>query len=161
MVVVLFGVTGTGKTTVGRLLAEEVGWKFYDADAFHSPGDIEKMRRGVPLSDEARGPWLAQLRSLIAGWLERGEDIVLACSALKEVHRRRLQINDAVRFVYLKGEPAVIEARLKKRVGHFMNPVLLQSQFMALEEPVKEAVVIDIKRGPGEITREIRNALKI
>lgn len=161
MVIILFGVTGAGKTTVGQLLAKELGWIFYDADAFHSPGNIEKLRRGIPLTDDDRRPWLEAMRKAVSGWITIGEDAVVACSALKESYRQLLAVSDAVRFVYLKGEPALIEARLKKRSGHFMNPALLESQLETLEEPKGKVIVINVDKNPSEIVREIRNTLKI
>ena len=161
MVIILFGVAGAGKTTVGRLLSTELGWHFYDADQFQSAGNIEKMRRGIPLTDEDRRPWLAELQKLIEEKLKRGENAVLACSALKRSYRRALRLGDGVRFVYLKGSHPLIEARLAKRAGHYMNPALLQSQFETLEEPEGEALMIDVRNGPGEIVRQIRSGLEI
>src|SRR5919206_643957 len=102
MVVVLMGVAGSGKTTIGRLLADDLGWKFYDADDFHPPANVEKMARGVPLEDADRLPWLEALRDLIRGCLERGEGAVLACSALKESYREYLLVDERVKLVYLK-----------------------------------------------------------
>lgn len=160
MVIILFGVTGAGKTTIGQLLAKELGWKFYDADAFHSPDNVEKMRQGISLSDEDRRPWLEYLRKAISEWVRRGENVVLACSALKESYRQYLKVGYAVRFVFLKGDPALIAARLKKRPDHFMNPILLDRQFDTLEEPAGDAVVVDVDKHPDEIVEAIRTALK-
>lgn len=161
VVIILFGVAGAGKTTVGRLLAAELGWRFYDADQLQSPDNIRKMQRGIPLTDEDRRPWLDALGKLIAGWLKRGENAVLACSALKRSYRQALRLGKRVRFVYLSGDPQMIGARLAKRTGHFMNPVLLQSQFETLEEPEGEALRIDVRSDPDEIVRMIRSRLEI
>lgn len=161
MIIILFGVTGAGKTTVGQLLAKELGWKFYDADAFHSPDNVEKLRQGISLTDEDRRPWLAYLRKAIGEWIAREENVVLACSALKESYRQYLRVSDAVRFVYLKAEPALIENRLEKRSDHFLNPVLLDSQFDTLEEPKGDVIIVNVNKSPSEIVREIRRALKI
>lgn len=161
MIVILFGVTGAGKTVVGRLLAQELGWAFYDGDTFHAPSSVEKMRAGVPLSDKERWPWLDALRDLIAGCLATGENAVLACSALKAAYREHLRINERVRLVYLKGDFQLIAMRLQERKGHFMDPMLLESQFETLEEPDGEAVVVDVAGSPPEIVREIRTRLGV
>ena len=115
MVIILFGVAGAGKTVIGHALAAALGWEFYDADQFHPPGNIEKLARGIPLADEDRWPWLERLAELIRTRLAQGEHAVLACSALKESYRQRLQVNDEVKLVYLKGAYALIAERLKQR----------------------------------------------
>src|SRR5438309_7808190 len=146
MVVIIFGVAGAGKTTVAQLLAEEFGWRFYEADDFHSRANIDKMRQGVPLTDEDRWPWLESLRQLIKRCVAGGENAVLACSALKEAYRRRLRVNADVKLVFLRGDYELITNQLRQRRGHFMNPALLQTQFADLEEPkpTERAVVIEL-----------------
>jgi gluconokinase len=160
MVIVLMGVTGSGKTTVGRLLAEELGWRFDDADDFHPRANVEKMSRGVPLDDEDRRPWLEALRELVRQRLAEGVGAVLACSALKESYRACLLLDERVRLVYLKGDERLIRARLAGRRGHFMNPALLDSQFDALEEPGPESH-FDASAPPAELVRAIRNRLGV
>ena len=160
MVVVLMGVAGSGKTTIGRLLSQELGWKFYDADDFHPHANVEKMSRGVPLNDADRIPWLEALRDLIKLCLERGESAVLACSALKEHYRQYLLIDERVKLVYLKGDFDLIQERLKSRRGHFMKPEMLDSQFGALEEPA-QGLHVDISSPPEEIIEAIKNWLGI
>jgi gluconokinase len=158
MIIVLMGVTGSGKTTVGKLLADELGWKFYDADDFHSPANIEKMKRGIPLDDVDRKPWLESLRDLIRNRLERAENGVLACSALKASYRNYLLVNDEVRLIYLKGDYDLIHKRLSDRSSHYMNPKLLDSQFETLEEP-EGHLAIDVSLSPAEIVKYIREHL--
>ncbi|MGH7960848.1 MAG: gluconokinase [Candidatus Binatia bacterium] len=160
MVIILMGVTGSGKTTVGRLLSQELGWKFYDADDFHPPANIGKMKQGIPLGDDDRIPWLEKLRDLVRTCLERDENAVLACSALKEAYREYLLINTQVTLVYLRGDPDLLRERLQQRRGHFMDPKLLDSQFADLEEP-QQAVVIDVSPSPGVIVQSIRSRLGI
>src|SRR3954464_8158269 len=142
MVIILMGVTGSGKTTIGRLLSKQLGWKYADADDFHSAANVEKMRSGIPLNDEDRRPWLETLRQLIRKGLEHDENIVLACSALKESYRDYLVLDDRVHLVYLKGDYETIRKRLNERHGHYMNPKLLDSQFDTLEEPT-DALSVD------------------
>ncbi len=163
MVVIIFGVSGAGKTTVGQLLAQELGWRFYEADDFHSPANVEKMRRGVPLTDQDRWPWLESLRELIKRCVATGEDAVLACSALKEAYRRYLQVNAEVKLVFLRGEYALVAEQLRRRRGHFMNPGLLQSQFADLEEPRpgEASIVIELGRSPRKLVQEIKSKLRI
>ena len=160
MIIVLMGVTGSGKTTVGKLLASQLGWKFFEGDDFHSPANIEKLRRGEPLNDADRRPWLEAIREVIRAAIDRGENAVIACSALKESYRRMLQIREQVSFVYLKASIALIQDRLKNRVGHFMNPDLVQSQFDTLEAP-EDALQIDAGSTPAEIVQVIRNGLAV
>jgi gluconokinase len=158
MIVILMGVSGSGKTTVGRLLSEELGWKFYEADDYHSHANVEKMRNGIPLDDADRRPWLETLRDLILDCLERNENAVLACSALKESYREFLLIDERVILIYLKGDYEIIQKRLGERRGHYMNPNLLDSQFDTLEEPAAD-VHIDISSSPDEIVKKIRSRL--
>ena len=162
MVVIIFGVSGAGKTTVGQALAEELGWRFYEADDFHSQANIDKMRQGVPLTNEDRWPWLESLRQLIKRCLAADENAVLACSALKGAYRRHLRVSDNVKLVFLRGNYELIANQLRQRHGHFMNPALLQSQFADLEEPqaTEHAVVIDLGRSPRELVREIKRKLR-
>ena len=162
MVVIIFGVSGAGKTTIGQLLAEEFGWRFYEADDFHSQANTDKMRQGVPLTDEDRWPWLESLRQVIKRCLAAGENAVLACSALKEAYRRRLRLNADVKLVFLRGDYELIANQLQQRRGHFMNPALLQSQFADLEEPqpTEGAVVIELGRNPRELVQEIKSKLR-
>jgi carbohydrate kinase (thermoresistant glucokinase family) len=152
------GVAGAGKTTVGKLLASQVAWPFADGDDYHPPANLEKMRNGIPLTDSDRAPWLEILRSLIAGWLAEGKSAVLACSALKNDYRERLKLGSEVRFVYLKGDPLLLQARLRARHGHYMTARMLESQLTALEEP-DCALVVDVSRSPKEIAAEIRSKL--
>ena len=161
MVVIIFGVSGAGKTTIGQLLAEEPGWRFYEADDFHSEANIDKLRQGVPLTDEDRWPWLKSLRELIKRCLATGENAVLACSALKGAYRRHLRVSDNVKLVFLCGDYELIANQLRQRRGHFMNPVLLQSQFADLEEPqpTEGAAVIELGRSPRELVQEIKSKL--
>ena len=153
--IVLMGVAGSGKTTVGRALAAQLGWKFYDADDFHPPASVAKMARGIPLDDADRLPWLETLRALVRACLERGEGGVLACSALKASYRAYLLLDGRVKLAYLKGDFDLIQKRLADRRGHFMSAAMLESQFDALEEPGKEFHV-DISTTPEEIVRAIR-----
>ena len=160
MIILLMGVTASGKSTVGKRLALELGWRFLEGDDFHSPENIEKLRQGEPLNDEDRKPWLEAIRGAIRTAIERGENAVVACSALKEPYRRMLQVGEQVIFVYLKATIPLIQERLKRRVGHFMNPNLIQSQFDTLEEP-EEALQIDAGLTPAEIVQVIRNRLSV
>jgi gluconokinase len=160
MIIVLMGVTGSGKSTVGKLLAQQLGWKFFEGDDVHSPANIEKMRRGMPLSDDDRRPWLEAIRESIRQMVERSEDAVIACSALKHSYRQMLRITGEVVFVYLKANIDIVRERLKNRTGHFMNPNLIQSQFDTLEES-EQALRVDASLPPGEIVRRIRTQLRI
>ncbi len=161
MIVVLMGVTGSGKTTVGKVLAKELGWKFLDADDYHPPANIEKMRQGVPLTDEDRKPWLQTLARLIQDARDRGENIVLGCSALKHVYQEYLRHDlDVVHYVCLCGPEEVIQKRLDARKGHFMNPDLLDSQLEILEPP-EDAIRVDVSGTPEEIAGEIRRRLGV
>jgi gluconokinase len=163
VVLIVFGVSGAGKTTVGELLARELGWDFYEADDFHSPANIEKMRRGVPLTDDDRWPWLENLRELIKRCVAAGENAVLACSALKRVYRKYLRVSAEVKFVFLHGDYAVIAKQLQRRRVHFMNPALLQSQFADLGEPQPEerVLTIELGRAPHELVEEIKAKLHL
>ena len=158
MIILLMGVTGAGKTTVGRALAQQLRWRFADADDFHSAANIAKMRAGVPLTDEDRAPWLQTLRDMIRGWLAAGDNAVLACSALKASYRDMLLVGPEVKLVYLRANMALIAARVAARTGSYMNPQLVPSQFATLEEP-KDAVVIDASGTVEESVTRIRDAL--
>lgn len=158
MILIVMGVTGAGKTTVGQLLAEQLGWEFADADDFHPRENVEKMRHGIPLTDDDRKPWLDRLRSVIIDWIAKGRNVVLACSALKRSYRQELEAGPEVRFVYLKGTAAVIAERIRSRHGHFANEGILAGQFADLEEP-EDAVTADIASTPAKIVAEIRRKL--
>jgi gluconokinase len=162
VIVIIFGVSGAGKTTIGKLLARELGWRFIEADDFHPAANIEKMRSGHPLTDEDRWPWLDFLRKQIGRSLTVGENAVMACSALKRVYRDRLRVSDQVKFVYLRGDYALVEKQLHSRHGHFMNATLLRSQFDDLEEPQSDENVITIELGrtSEEIVDEIKAKLR-
>ena len=164
-VVVVMGVAGAGKTTVGRALADALGWRFHDADDFHAPESVARMRAGLPLDDARRAPWLAELRALIAATLRAGESAVLACSALRHAYRDALVPRDVlgtsggtVRFVHLRVSPAVLETRLGTRTGHFAPPALLASQLATLEEPdaAEPALALDGERPVPELVATIR-----
>lgn len=163
MIVIIFGVSGAGKTTVGKLLARELGWHFLEADDFHPAANIKKMRSGHPLTDEDRWPWLEALREQIERFLAVEEDAVLACSALKRKYREHLRVSPDVKLIFLRGDFALIEKQLRGRRGHFMNPELLESQFADLEEaePDEDALTIELGRTPQEIVEEIKTKLRL
>jgi gluconokinase len=161
MVVVLMGVTGSGKTTVGEKLAAELGWTFSDADDFHPAANKAKMRAGIPLTDDDRWPWLLAVRQAIEQALRDNRGAIVACSALKAAYRDVLAGGlEPVRFVLLDGDPAVLKARLAHRRHEFMNPALLESQIDTLERP-PNAIVIDIELPLDEQVRRIRRALGV
>jgi gluconokinase len=162
-IIVLMGPAGAGKTTIGIVLARSLGWRFLDADDFHSPENIDRMRRGIPLTDADREPWLRAMREALTEALASTTNVVLACSALKEQYRRDLIPDGAeasVRFVYLRAPEHVLRERLAKRSGHYAGPALLKSQLATLEEPA-DALWVDASCDPQEIVARIRQALAL
>lgn len=157
MIVVLMGVSGAGKTTIGRLLAQRTGWTFADADDYHSPANKQKMAAGIPLTDEDREPWLEELNRLLRSWYESGKSGVLACSALKETYRDTLASGmpaGAVRFVWLDAGKELLHERMVERHHAYMNPALLDSQLATLQPP-KDALRVVNDRPPEEVVSEI------
>lgn len=161
MVIVLMGVSGSGKTTVGTRLADTLDWTFVDGDDFHPDANVEKMRRGTPLTDEDRWPWLRAIRDYIGTRLAQNDPAVVACSALKAAYREVLfDGNDEAQLVYLRGPYDLIRDRMHARADHFFDEELLDSQFEALEEPsADEALIVDIEASPEQIVRTIRRRL--
>lgn len=158
LVVILMGTTGAGKTTAGEILAREMGWEFADADSFHSAANVEKMSKGIGLTDAERKPWLDALRAKIAEWIASGKNAVLACSALKRSYRDELSVGPQVKWVYLKGSYEEIAKRVAERKGHYAKEGLVESQFAVLEEP-SDALTVEVNRTPNEIVAEIRKGL--
>jgi gluconokinase len=158
VIVIVMGVVGAGKTTVGSLLAQQLGWQFADADDYHSAENKEKIHRGIPLTDVDRDPWLRRLHQEIANWIASGVSVVLACSALKRKYREELKVGPEVKFVYLKGDAVLIDSRLRARKGHFADDKILASQLADLEEP-GDAVTVAINRTPTQIVAAIRQQL--
>ncbi|RCJ22982.1 gluconate kinase [Nostoc minutum NIES-26] len=169
MIILVMGVSGSGKTTVGKLLADSLHWEFSDADAFHSLENVEKMRRGIPLTEADRMPWLQNLQTAIKQWLQDNKDVVLACSALKQSYRQFLTLDsdgfanakgERIKIVYLKGAYELIQQRLQQRQNHYMSEKLLSSQFETLEEPL-DTIYMDVAQTPQAIVQNIRMTLGI
>jgi gluconokinase len=160
MIILLLGVSGVGKTAVGEALAQQLRWRFVDADDFHSAANVAKMRAGIPLDDADRAPWLQSLHEAVERWIAARESVVLACSALKEAYRRQLVVGPEVKLVFLRADFGVVSDHLAHRHGHFMNPALLRSQFETLEVP-GDAIVVDASKAIPEIVAVICLALAI
>jgi gluconokinase len=160
MIVTVMGVTGSGKTTVGSLLAKRLGWEFADADDFHSAANKDKMHRGFPLTDADRIPWLAAIHDYLALAASEHRSIVLGCSALKQSYREQLFQGLDARLVYLKGSYELIDQRLEQRKGHFADDHILAAQFADLQEPT-DAIVVDISGEPAQIVDEICRQLNL
>jgi gluconokinase len=164
MIVVVMGVSGSGKTTVAKLLAETSGWQFQEGDTLHPPENVEKMSAGIPLTDADRLPWLRKIAETIDGWRAHSQSGLVTCSALKRSYRDII-VGDRsdVRLVYLRGSPDLIRRRMAARRGHFMPAALLDSQFSTLEEPSPDEnpIVVDIGGRPEEIVREIAERLRV
>ena len=158
MIVIVMGVVGAGKTTIGQLLAEQLSWAFVDADEFHPLANVEKISHGIGLSDQDRAPWLKSLHEAIVQWIAAKRNVVLACSALKRSYRLELAAGPEVKFVYLKGSTRLIRERLRSREGHFASEQILASQFQDLQEP-DQALTVEISPTPKQIVAEIRNGL--
>lgn len=159
MIIVLIGVSGAGKSTIGKLLADDLGWNFYEGDDYHPRSNVIKMERGIPLSDDDRWPWLRRIRRIINDLISTGQNGVIATSALKQAYRDELLgSEDDVNLVYLKGEYGLILSRLEERKDHFMKGGLLESQFQTLEEPIG-AVTLDVTSDPVVIVGEVKQAL--
>lgn len=159
MIIIISGVSGVGKTTIGSFLADELGWYFYDADDFHSPANVAKMTFGKPLNDEDRREWLAKLHNLITESVLDQKSIVLACSALKQAHREYLCISDRVKIILLQADFATIENRLKLRENHFMSTDLLRSQFETLEPPAANLIILDASLSPESLVQQIISSI--
>jgi gluconokinase len=153
VILVVMGVAGSGKTTIGRLLAEKLNWEFIEGDEFHPPENVEKMSRGIPLTDADRQGWLHTLAEMLAQRFEEKRNAVLACSALKQSYRDILSGgNTGVHFIFLDGEETLIQSRLQNRPGHYMKADMLASQLADLETPM-DAFDVDISLSPEQITR--------
>jgi gluconokinase len=159
MIIIIMGVSGSGKSTIGKLLADALNWEFQDADNFHSTANIEKMRLGIPLNDTDRKPWLKDLQTAIAVWLQQNTNVVLACSALKADYRQYLVLDsDRIQLVYLQGSLNLLQQRLLGRQNHFMSEKLLNSQLETLEEP-DDAICVDISEPPQLIVENLRTVI--
>ncbi len=158
LITVVMGVAGAGKSTIGQLLASELRCDFLDGDSLHPPANIRKMTMGIPLTDADRAPWLAAIHARIVGSFQRGQSLVVACSALRERYRETLAEGVSITWVYLKGSEEVIRARLLGRRHHFFKAQMLASQFADLEEPA-DAIVIDVEVAPTVAVRQILDAL--
>jgi gluconokinase len=159
--VILMGVAGSGKTAVGMQVARKLDWIFLDADDFHPPGNIEKMKHGIPLNDQDRAPWLQRLHDELQRQIAEGHSVILACSALKETYRNVLR--DEVsppKFVYLDVDPETIRDRLQHRTAHFFPKELLESQFAALEKP-KDAIIVDARKPLNAVIDQVIHALGV
>jgi len=154
------GVTGSGKSTIGTMLANKLGWAFLEADDFHSAANIAKMKQGIPLTDEDRAPWLSAIHAELGRQNEAGKSCVLGCSALKQSYRDTLGAGLDMRTVYLKGSYEEMRAHILARHGHFAGEGILAGQFRDLEEP-KDAIIIPVKQTPGEIVRQTLHELKL
>jgi gluconokinase len=159
MIVIVMGVTGSGKTTVGELLAKRLGSEFADADDFHSAANKDKMHRGIPLTDADRMPWLVSIHEFLAKANRESRSVVLGCSALKQSYRQTLREKLSVKIVYLKGSYEVIDEHLRARKGHFADDKILAAQFADLEEPT-DAIIVDVQLEPDQIVDEILEQLK-
>jgi len=159
MIIVVMGVAGSGKTTVGTMLAEAMKCAFLEGDSLHSKANIDKMSHGIPLTDADRAPWLAAIHAHILEAFERGLDLVVGCSALKQQYRKLLAKDVPITWVYLKGHPALIRARLRSRPNHFMKVSMLASQFDALDEPA-DALVVDVSAPPNAIVEHILSQVR-
>lgn len=158
-ILLLMGVAGSGKTVVGRQLATELGWPYFEADDFHSAVNKARMGQGTPLTDEDRAPWLAAIRAQIDSCLAAGQSAVFTCSALKQSYRDVLMTGAAaVKLIYLQGDAATIATRVGDRSGHYMKANMVESQFAALEPPT-DALTLDIRATPAELVEKIRQAL--
>ncbi len=160
MIVLLMGTTGAGKTTVGELLANDLHWPFLDADNFHPPANVEKMRRGIPLDDVDRVPWLAAIHAELVRLTEGGRNCVLACSALKQSYRDTLAAGLDMKIVYLKGTYEEMRAHILARHGHFAGEGILAGQFRDLEEPT-DALVLAVTHSPQQIAQDIKGGLQL
>lgn len=160
MIVVVMGAAGAGKTTVGRALASAAGWPFYDADDLHPPGNVEKLRRGDPLTDDDREPWLRDIRALTATLSSHRQDAVLACSALRERYRQTIAAGVDARWVYLAAPLELLRERLLQRQGHFAGPAILPAQLDALEEPAN-ALRLDAALPVDQLVRQACAALRL
>jgi gluconokinase len=158
MIVIVMGTTGSGKTTIGSLLAKRLRWEFADGDDYHPPANVEKMEHGIPLTDADRMPWLHAIHDKIAEWIAEGRNVVLACSALKQSYRDELMVGPDVKFVYLKGSYELFFSRVLARKGHFAKQDLIASQFATLEEP-SDAIAVDATPLPEAIVGEVRRRL--
>jgi gluconokinase len=160
MVILLMGVSGSGKTTIGQMLSAQLNWPFVDGDSLHSPANIAKMAAGIPLTDDDRAPWLQSIHAVMEGWRIQQKNGIIASSALKEKYRKILLTSPEIKLVYLRGAYDLIYSRMQHRPGHYMKAEMLQSQFASLEEP-KDAIVIDIGPAPEVIVSTIRQQLAI
>ncbi|WNM60199.1 gluconokinase [Candidatus Nitrospira neomarina] len=160
-IVILMGVSGSGKTTIGQLLARNLGWSFYEGDDFHSARNVSKLQGGIPLSEEDRLPWLFAIHQLVHDLISQSQRAVITCSALKQAYRKLItEGRPQVSLVYLRGNYALIHPRLQSRTGHFMKADLLASQFTALEEP-HDVPFIDVSQPPEVIAEQIKRMLHL
>jgi len=162
MIILIMGVAGSGKTTIGRLLAAELGWPYHEADDFHSAANKAKMGRGESLDDADRAPWLAAIRAAIDDCVAHGRSAVFTCSALKASYRRALAGGlPAVSIVFLDGDRSLLQQRLQARAGHYMKAGMLESQFAILEPPAEDALTLNVRQEPAELVAEIRRAFAL